>query len=125
VTEQGTYRFSIAEPKTLERLGAPVREIAFAADGTLYLMDKTSLTAYGADGAKKWSAALVDGRRLVAARRPVVLDGSERLVGFVPATGAADEFGAGGTIADLVASRDGRVIGVLVDTGRAVLFTLP
>jgi hypothetical protein len=125
VTDQGTYRFAVADAKSVTRLGAPVREVAFAPDGTLYLMDKASLVAIDGEGARKWSAPLLDGRRLVAAKRAVVLDGTDRLVAFAPATGAADELGAGGTIGDLVKSADGRVIGVIVDAGRAVLFTLP
>src|SRR5213076_2834142 len=79
VTEQGTYRFAIADPKTtLSRVAGTVRDVAFAADGTLYVLDQTSLLAVGPDGAAKWTAPLVDGRRLVAARRAVVLDGTDK-----------------------------------------------
>ena len=81
--------------------------------------------AIGSDGKIKWTAPLVDGRRLVAARRPVVLDGTDRVVAFAPADGVAEELGAGGTINDLTMSRDGRVVGVIVDARRAVLFALP
>lgn len=125
VTDQGTYRFALADPKTLTRVAGAVRDIAFAPDGTLYVLDQTSLLAIGSDGAAKWTAQLVDGRRLVAGRRAVVLDGTDRLMAFAPADGTADELGAGGTINDLTMSRDGRVVGVIVDARRAVLFTLP
>jgi hypothetical protein len=125
VTDQGTYRFAVADPKTLTRVAGAVRDVAFAPDGTLYLLDQTSLMAMGQDGAVKWTATLVDGRRLVAGRRAVVLDGTDRLLVFGPGDGAADELGAGGTINDVTMSRDGQVIGVIVDARRAVLFTLP
>jgi hypothetical protein len=126
VTDQGTYRFALADPKaTLTRVAGTVRDIAFAPDGTLYALDQTSLLAIGPDGVAKWTAPLVDGRRLVAARRAVVLDGTDKALAFNPADGTADELGAGGTINDLTMSRDGRVIGIIVDARRAVLFTLP
>jgi hypothetical protein len=125
VTDQGTYRFAIGDPKTLTRVGGSVRDIAFAPDGTLYLLDQTSLAAVGPDGAAKWTAPLVDGRRLVTGQRVAVLDGTDKLLVFSPEDGTADELGAGGTINDLTMSRDGRVIGVIVDSRRAVLFTLP
>jgi hypothetical protein len=125
ITDQGTYRFALTDPKTLTRVAGVVRDIAFAPDGTLYALDQTSLVAIGQDGAVKWTAPLVDGRRLVAGRRAVVLDGTDRVVAFAPGDGTADELGAGGTINDLTMSRDGRVVGVIVDARRAVLFTLP
>jgi hypothetical protein len=125
ITDQGSFRFALADPKTLLRVAGTVRDIAFAPDGTLYVMDQTSLAAIGADGALKWTTPLVDGRRLVAARRAVVLDGTDRLLAFAPADGRAEELGAGGAISDVTMSRDGRVIGAIVDTRRAVLFTLP
>ncbi|OLB80490.1 MAG: hypothetical protein AUI15_41675 [Actinobacteria bacterium 13_2_20CM_2_66_6] len=126
VTDQGTYRFAIADPKaTLTRVAGTVRDVAFAADGTLYVLDQTSLLAVRPDGTAKWTAQLVDGRRLVAARRAVVLDGTDKVLAFDPVDGTAEELGAGGTVNDLTMSRDGRVIGVIVDARRAVLFTLP
>jgi hypothetical protein len=126
VTDQGTYRFALADPKTtLTRVAGTVRDVAFAPDGTLYVMDQTSLLAIGPDGVARWTATLVDGRRLVAGRRAVVLDGTERALAFNPADGTAEELGVGGTINDLTMSRDGRVVGVIVDARRAVLFTMP
>ena len=125
VTDQGTYRFAVADPKTLTRVAGVVRDIAFAPDGTLYLLDQTSLAAIGPDGTAKWTAPLVDGRRLVTGQRVAVLDGTDKLLVFSPDDGTADELGVGGTINDLTMSRDGRVIGVIVDSRRAVLFTLP
>lgn len=126
VTDQGTYRFSLADPKTAAvRLAGPVRDIAFALDGTLYALDQTSIVAIGTDGTAKWTSPLVDGRRLVAGRRAVVLDGTDKALAFDPLDGTAAELGAGGTINDLTISRDGRVVGVIVDARRAVLFTLP
>ena len=125
VTDQGTYRFAVADPKTLTRVAGGVRDIAFAPDGTLYLLAQTSLAAIGPDGTAKWTAPLVDGRRLVTGQRVAVLDGTDKLLVFSPDDGTADELGVGGTINDLTMSRDGRVIGVIVDSRRAVLFTLP
>jgi hypothetical protein len=125
ITDQGTFRFALADPKTMTRVAGTARDVEFARDGTLYVLDQTSLTAIGPDGAVRWTAPLVDGRRLVVARRPVVIDGTDKLVAFSTANGAADELGAGGTVSDLAMSGDGRVIGAIVDAGRAVLFTLP
>ena len=125
VTDQGTYRFALADPKTLTRVGGVVRDVAFAPDGTLYLLDQTSLVAVGQDGTAKWTAPLVDGRRLVTGQRVAVLDGTDRLLVFAPADGTAEELGVGGTINDVTMSRDGRVVGAIVDSRRAVLFTLP
>jgi hypothetical protein len=125
VTSEGTYRFALAEPKTLTRVAGTGRDIAFGPDGILFVMDQTSLTAIGADGSAKWTAALSDGRRLLAAKRAVVLDGTDRVLAFAPGDGAAEELGAGGTINDLTMSRDGRIVAAIVEARRAVLFTLP
>jgi hypothetical protein len=125
ITDQGTYLMALSEKPTAERLGKAVRDVAFGPDGTLYLLDEKTLTAVSTDRVTRWTAPLVDGRRLVAARRAVVLDGTDRLLAFGPADGTVDELGAGGTIGDVTMSRDGRVIGAIVDTRRAVLFTLP
>ena len=67
----------------------------------------------------------MDGRRLVTGQRAAVLDGTDRLLVFAPADGTAEELGVGGTINDVTMSRDGRVVGAIVDSRRAVLFTLP
>jgi hypothetical protein len=128
VTDQGTYRFSLkaADPsKTLTKVGAPARDVEFAKDGTLYVLDAAKLTAVSTDGATRWSQALVDGRRLAVVSRPVVLDGTDKLVAFAPADGAPDTLAPVGVIQDLVASRDGKWIGVISDARRAVLFKLP
>jgi hypothetical protein len=126
VTDRGTYRFALSDPKaTLTRVAGTVRDIAFAPDGTLYALDQTSLLVIGPDGATKWTAPLVDGRRLVVGRRAVVLDGTDKALAFNPVDGTADELGAGGTINDVTMSRDGKVVGIIVDARRAVLFTLP
>src|SRR5205814_8120988 len=76
-------------------------------------------------GTAKWTAPLVDGRRLVTGQRVAVLDGTDRLLVFAPADGTAEELGVGGTINDVTMSRDGRVVGAIVHSRRAVLFTLP
>jgi hypothetical protein len=89
------------------------------------VFDQTSLAAYAPDGARRWTAPLVDGRRLAAGRRAVVLDGTDRVLVFGAADGAQDELGVGGTVQDLVVARDGKTVGVVVDARRAVLFTLP
>ena len=128
VTDQGTYRFSLkaADPtKTIARLGAPARDVEFAKDGTLYELDATKLTAVSTDGVTRWAQPLVDGRRIVVGRRPVVLDGSDRLIAFAPADGAPDALASVGAVQDLVASRDGKWIGVIADARQAVLFKLP
>jgi hypothetical protein len=125
ITDQGTFRFAIGDPKTLARLAAPARDVAFAPDGTLYVLDQTALAAIGVDGATKWKASLIDGRRLIAARRPIVLDGTDRLVALAPSDGAVDELGAGGAISDVAMSHDGKTVAAIVDQRRAVLFTLP
>src|SRR2546426_508902 len=124
-TDQGTYRIALADSRTVTRVAGVVRELAFAPDATLYLLEPGALTAIGPDGGQRWTAPLLDGRRLVAGMRAVVLDGTDRLVAFAPADGAVDELGAGGTVGDLVATPDGRVVGAIVDARRAVLFTLP
>ena len=126
VTDQGTFLFTVANSKGRgTRVAGPVRDIAFAPDGTLYALDQNSLLAVGPDGVVKWTAPLTDGRRLAVGRRAVVLDGTDRALAFNPVDGSAEELGAGGTINDLTISRDGRVVGVVVDARRAVLFTLP
>ncbi len=128
VTDQGTFEFSLhaADPtKTIARLGAPVRDVEFASDATLYLLDATKLTAVLTDGTTKWAQPLSDGRRIVVAARPVVLDGAATLLAFSPQDGTVDRLLPAGVVQDLVASRDGKWIGVIADARRAVLFKLP
>jgi hypothetical protein len=128
VTDQGTFRFQVAaaDPtKSLTKLTTPVRDVQFARDGTLYLLDAQRVVAVDADGATRWTTALVDGRRIAVGLRAVVLDGTDRLVVLDPKTGAIDELAAVGQIQDLVVSRDGRWVGVIAEAKRAVLFRLP
>jgi outer membrane protein assembly factor BamB len=97
----------------------------FARDGTLYLLDAQRVVAVDAEGATRWTAPLVDGRRLAVGMRAVVLDGTDRLVALDPKTGAIDQLAPVGLIQDLVISRDGRWVGLIVEAKRAVLFRLP
>jgi hypothetical protein len=128
VTDQGTYRFQLtaADPtKTLTRLTTPVRDVEFARDGTLYLLDAQRVVAVGSEGSTLWTTALVDGRRIAVGLRAVVLDGTDRLVALDPKTGAIDQLAPVGQIQDLVVSRDGRWVGLIAEARRAVLFRLP
>jgi hypothetical protein len=128
VTDQGTFRFSLKAENptsTIRRLGPAVRDVEFARDGTLYMLDAAKVTAVSTDGAARWSQPLVDGRRIVVGARPVVLDGTDKLIAFAPVDGAADVLSSVGLVQDLVASSDGRWIGVIADARRAVLFKLP
>src|SRR5205807_10615666 len=113
------YTTLFRSPRTPARLASPVREIAFAPDGTLYLLDQTSLTAFAPDGSRRWTTTLTDGRRLAVGRRPVVLDGSDRVVAIAPADGAVHELGAGGAVQDLVAARDMNTVGFVAGGRRA------
>ncbi|MBI3522667.1 MAG: SPOR domain-containing protein [Chloroflexi bacterium] len=127
MTDQGVYRFGPhdADPnKTVSRVGSAAREIGFGPDATFYVMDRERLTAYDPLGVQKWAYPLVDGRRLVMASRPVVLDGSDKVLALAP-DGSADELGVGGVVQDLAASPDLKRVAALVDQRRAVLFTLP
>ena len=128
VTDQGTYRFQVNAPdptKSLTRLTTPVRDVVFARDGTLYLLDAQRVVAVDAEGATRWTTTLVDGRRIAVGMRVVVLDGTDRLVALDPKTGAIDELAPVGQIQDLVISRDGRWVGLIAEAKRAVLFRLP
>ncbi|HEY6202946.1 MAG TPA: hypothetical protein VI056_07870 [Candidatus Limnocylindria bacterium] len=128
VTDQGTYRFQVtaADPtKSLTKITTPVRDVEFARDGTLYLLDAKRALAVDAEGATRWTAPLVDGRRMAVGLRAVVLDGTDRLVALDPKTGALDELAPVGQIQDLVVSRDGRWVGLIAEAKRAVLFRLP
>jgi hypothetical protein len=128
LTDQGVVRFGPrdADPaKTVSTVApAAAREIAFGADSALYVLEATRLLALEPTGQPRWTAALTDGRRLLAAKRIIVLDGTERLIAL-DATGQIDELGTSGTIQDVSASADGIRVAALVDGRRAVLFTLP
>jgi hypothetical protein len=127
MTDKGVYRFGprTADPTgSLKRVGDPVRQIALGPDGTLYLMSEAKITAIGPDGEAAWSSALVDGRKLVVAGRPVVLDGADRVITF-SAGGIVEDLGTSGTIQDIAASPDGKRIAVLADSSRAQIFKLP
>jgi len=128
VTEQGTYRVSLkaADPsKTIAKLAGPVRDVEFGADGTLYALDPKAFTAFSPEGTLRWTQPLVDGRRMAIGRRPVVLDGTDKLLTFSPQDGTPDTLAPVGQIQDLVTSKDGRWIAVIADAQRAVLFKLP
>lgn len=128
VTDQGTYRFQVnaADPtKSLTKITTPVRDVEFARDGTLYLLDAKRIVAVGAEGSTLWTTALVDGRRIAVGLRAVVLDGTDRLVALDPKTGAIDQLAPVGQVQDLVVSRDGRWVGLIAEARRAVLFRLP
>lgn len=128
VTDQGTYRFQVTAPdptKTLTKLTTAVRDVEFARDGTLYLLDAQRIVAVDVEGATRWTTALVDGRRIAVGLRAVVLDGTDRLIALDPKTGTIDELAPVGQIQDLVVSRDGRWVGLIADARRAVLFRLP
>lgn len=128
VTDQGTFRFQVtaADPtKSITKLATAVRDVEFARDGTLYLLDAQRVVAIGGEGAVRWTTPIVDGRRIAVGLRAVVLDGTDRLVAFDPNTGAIDELAAVGQIQDLAVSRDGRWVGLIAEARRAVLFRLP
>lgn len=127
MTDQGVFTFGPHAPDpsaTLKRVGDPVRQISLGAGGTLYLMTQTKLTALDPNGEVDWTWDLVDGRRLVIADRPIVLDGAERLLTFTK-DGIAEDLGTTGTIQDVAASPDGKRIAVLADSSRAQIFRLP
>ncbi|HET8570006.1 MAG TPA: hypothetical protein VFM93_13585, partial [Candidatus Limnocylindria bacterium] len=128
LTDQGVIRFGPRDGNpqgTVSALGLPARDIAFATDGTLFVLQETALIAIDPSGVRRWSIQLVDGRRVLAGKRAIVLDGTERLIAVDPVTGALDELGVGGTVQDLAVSPDGTKIAVLSDARRAVTFTLP
>lgn len=127
MTDQGVYRFgphSLDPSATLARVSDPVRQLGLGADGTLYLMAQTKITALAPNGEVSWTEPLVDGRRLVIADRPIVLDGADRLLTFSTG-GIAEDLGTSGTIQDISASPDGKRIAVLADSSRAQIFKLP
>jgi hypothetical protein len=126
-TDQGTFRFSLkaADPtKSLTRVAPTSRDVEFGADATLYVMEAQRLSAVSSEGTTRWSQPLVDGRRMTVGLRPVVLDGTDKLVAFAPQDGAQDTLAPVGDVQDLVGSKDGRWIGVIAEARRAVLFKL-
>ena len=126
VTDQGTYRFSphAADPgATLVKVGAPVRDVAFGADGTFYQLDKSKVTATGVDGTQSWQAPLGDGRKLVIGARTLIWDGAD-VVWAIAADGAIDALGIDGTVQDVVTSADGKRAAVVLDGRRALVFEL-
>lgn len=127
VTDQGTFRFQLkaADPsKTIVKVTGAARDVEFGTDATLYVMEAQKLTAIGAEGTARWSRPLTDGRRIAVGIRPVVLDGTDKLVTYAPADGVADTLAPIGQIQDLVVSKDGRWVGVIAEARRAVLFKL-
>ena len=100
------------------------RDVEFGTDATLYVMEAQKLSAIGVEGTVRWSQPLTDGRRIAVGIRPVVLDGTDKLVTYAPADGVADTLAPIGQIQDLVVSKDGRWVGVIAEARRAVLFKL-
>ena len=93
VTDQGTFRFQLkaADPsKTVVKVTGTARDVEFGTDGTLYVMEAQKLSAIGVEGSVRWSQPLTDGRRMAVGIRPVVLDGTDKLVTFAPADGVVD-----------------------------------
>jgi hypothetical protein len=126
VTDQGTYRFSPHDPNpsaTLQRVGAPMLDVAFGADGTFFQLDKDKVTATGPDGVQRWQAPLTDGRRIVLGIRTLVWDGADAIWAIAP-SGTVDALGVDGPIQDLVVSADGKRAGVVLDGRRALVFDL-
>ena len=126
ITDQGTYRFAPhdANPTaTLVKVGPPVRDVSFGADGTFYQLDKDKAIATGPDGAQRWQAALTDGRKLVSGLRTLVWDGAD-VVWAIAADGTADALGIDAQIQDLTVSTDGKRAGVVLDGKRALVFDL-
>jgi len=126
ITDQGTYRFSphSQDPTaTLQRVGAPVRDVAFGADGTFFQLDKETAIATGPNGAQRWQAALTDGRKIVVGARTLIWDGSST-IWSITADGTIDALGIDSPIQDLVVSADGKRAGVVLDARRALVFDL-
>ena len=127
ITDQGTYRFSphgTSPIATLQRVGAPMRDVAFGADGTFVQVDKDTVTATGPDGVQRWQAPLTDGQRVVlGATRTLVWDGAGG-IWAIGADGTVDALGIDGPIQDLIVSADGKRAGVVLDGRRALVFEL-
>jgi hypothetical protein len=127
MTDKGVFRFGPHDTdpaKTLTRIADPVMDLAFGLDGTLYLLTKTELSARDLRGELLWSTPLIDGRRLVIAKRPVVLDAADHLLVF-SGKGAVEDLGVSGSVQDVAASPDGQRVAVLNDGKRVLLFKLP
>lgn len=126
VTDQGTYRFSPHDPNpsaSLQRIGAPVRDVAFGPDGTFFQVDAAKVIATGPDGVQRWQAPLTDGRKIVPGTRALVWDGADA-IWAITASGTVDALGIDGPIQDLVVSADGKRVGVVLDGRRALVFDL-
>lgn len=126
VTDQGTYRFSphASDPgASLQKVGAPVRDVAFGADGTFYQLDKVKVTATGLDGTQKWRAPLTDGRKLLIGTRTLIWDAAD-VVWAIAADGTIDALGIDGTVQDVATSADGKRAAVVLDGRRALVFEL-
>ncbi|MGH2712749.1 MAG: hypothetical protein ACRDM7_02470, partial [Thermoleophilaceae bacterium] len=126
VTDEGTFTFQPhhTDPtSTLSRIGDPARDVAIA-DGRVYVLMQDRLVALDLTANERWSARLVDGRRLLVGSRVVVQDGAERMLVF-DRDGHAEDLGVSGTIQDVAISPDGRWAGAIVDARGAVLFRLP
>lgn len=127
ITEKGVYRFGpkdVDPKRTLTRIADAVVDLGFGLDGTLYLLTKTRLSAHDLRGETLWSTPLIDARRLVIAKRPIVLDAADRLLVFSE-KGAIDDLGVSGNVLDVSASPDGSRIAVLNDARRAYVYRLP
>lgn len=126
-TDRGLYRFGPhdTDPKsTLFRISDGVLSFAFGPGGRLYTLEKERVTARDLGGELVWSSPLIDGRRLVIASRPVVLDAAGDLLVFDD-KGHSDRLGVTGNVQDVSASSDGKHVAVLTDGRRALLFKLP
>ncbi|MBM4435083.1 MAG: hypothetical protein FJ028_08290 [Chloroflexi bacterium] len=127
ITDRGVYRFGPkdVDPKgTLRRIADSVVDLGFGKDGTLYMLTKTRLSAHDLRGETLWSTPLIDARRLVLAKRPVVLDAADRLMVFGE-KGATSDLGVSGSVLDVSASPDGARLAVLNDSRRAYVYRLP
>lgn len=127
ITSRGTYRLSpraASVSSSLRRLGDSGRDVRFDGDGTLYVLWADRLVAYDDALRARWTAKLVDGRRVAVGRQVVVQDGLGRVLAVDPATGASEELAAAGDVVDLAVSQDGARVLVLV-AGRALVFALP
>jgi len=127
ITDKGVYRFGpkdVDPKRTLTRIADSVVDLAFGLDGTLYLLTKTRLSAHDLKGEMLWSTPLIDARRLVIAKRPIVLDGADRLLTF-SGKGAIEDLGVTGNVLDVSASPDGLRLAVLNDARRAFVYRIP